>query len=320
MSEYFNPKIALIGTGALGGFYGGLLASAGSQVQFLAHSDVEWIRKNGLKVDSISGDFHLPNVDVFSDTSTMQTADIILIALKATQNFLLPNILAPLLHKNSVIVTLQNGLGIEEQLAKWFPHHTIMGGLCFLCANKVGPGHIDHLDYGAVRFGALDPEDAKAQITLKQIEELFKNAGIQTFTTASLKKARWQKLIWNIPFNGLSVLLKTTTDVLLNNPSTTQLATELMHEVVALAKIDGIEIENAFCDKMITDTRKMTPYKTSMYLDYENGRPLELDTMYATPLLRGAPKNWNQLTPHPIAPRIQMLAQTLQFLSKRNPT
>jgi len=198
---YMTLRYGVIGTGALGGFYGGMLARAGQEVHFLFRSDFEHVRKHGLQVDSIKGDFHLSDVNAYPTTQQMPVCDVILVCLKTTGNHLLPELLKPLLHPKSVVVLLQNGLGLEEDLSSQLPEAQIAGGLAFICSAKVGPGHIHHLDYGKLIIGSHNVQNPEI---LKQVVNDFQSAGVHSELSENLRFARWQKLVWNIPFNGLT--------------------------------------------------------------------------------------------------------------------
>lgn len=205
----------------------------------------------------------------------------------------------------------QNGLDVEEEAAALVGPDRVLGGLCFLCANKTGPGCILHLDYGRILFGEYRPGGAPGGVTprLRAVAGCFGAAGIPVDTTDHLRHARWKKLMWNIPYNGLCVLLGCTTDRIMQHPSTRALVTGIMCEVLALAAADGCLIEASFADKMRTDTDRMQPYKPSMLLDYERGRPLEIEAIYTQPL-RVA-----EATGTP-APTIRMMEQMLRFLDQ----
>ena len=137
---------AIIGTGALGGFYGARLHRAGAEVHFLLHSDHDHVRRHGLKVQSKNGDFHLPQVNAHGRAEDMPRCDVVLVALKTTHNHLLPGILPHVVKDDGVVLVIQNGLGMEHDVARIVGPARVMGGLSFLCSNKVGPGHIRHLD------------------------------------------------------------------------------------------------------------------------------------------------------------------------------
>jgi len=274
-------RYAVIGSGALGGFYGGKLAYAGKDVRFLFHSDYRFVVDNGLKVDSVTGNFHLTDVQAYQSTADMPKADVVLVCLKTTNNYLLKTLLPPILHPNSVIVLIQNGLGVEEDVASDFPQQPIAGGLAFICSNKIGEGHIAHLDYGKLNIGVFQGE---SHATLEQVKSDFTEAGVPTTISSDLMTARWQKLVWNIPYNGMTVVLNTTTDRLMQEASTRQLSYDLMLEVIAGARACGVEVKESFADKMMELTDSMTPYAPSMKLDFDYKRPMEIEYIYSRPV------------------------------------
>ena len=278
-------KIAVIGTGAVGGYYGALLQRAGNELHFLLRSDYEHVREHGLLVESPNGDFRLENVHAWRRAEEMPECDLVLVALKTTANRFLPELLAPAGEKG-IVLTLQNGLGCEEDVAAVVGPDRVLGGLCFLCSHKVGPGHIRHLDYGRVTIGEYRADGRPAGITprLREVAELFETAGVPVHPTEDLPLARWKKLIWNIPFNGLSVVLDRRTDEILADPESRARVRRLMEEVAAASAACARPIEPAFIDRMIADTERMTPYAPSMKLDFDRGRPLELEHLYLRPL------------------------------------
>ncbi|MFH0953331.1 MAG: putative 2-dehydropantoate 2-reductase [Verrucomicrobiota bacterium] len=304
---------AILGTGALGGFYGARLQRAGLEVHFLLHSDFEHVRRHGLKVESKDGDFELPRVKAYGHVRDMPPCDVAIVALKATQNHLLPDLLPPVMKKDGVALIMQNGIGAEDEAARAVGPDRVMGGLCFLCSNKVGPGHIRHLDYGSVTLADHSAENEPCGITprMKEIGEDFQRAGLPVELVEDLVLARWKKLVWNIPFSGLSVVLNALTDELMADPQTRELSVELMLEVVAGAAGSERVIPASFLEKMIADTDKMPPYRTSMHIDFEQKRPMEVEAIFGNPL-RIANNAGIEV------PRIEMLYQQLKFLDQRN--
>ena len=189
------------------------------------------------------------------------------------------------------------------------PQAKIAGGLCYLCSSRVGPGHIHHLDYGKVEFGAYSPD---MQDELAAILEEFKKAGIPAELAADLKTARWKKLFWNIPFNGLTVALNTSTEQIMACPRASELSRALMCEVLAGARACGCTaIGESYIGQMMAFTRKMKPYKPSMRLDFEARRPLETEYLYRRPLAAARRAG-------AALPRIEMLAAELEFLDGQN--
>ncbi len=281
-----EKKIAIIGTGAVGGYYGGLLQKAGFDLHFLLHSDYEHVRKNGLEIESPKGNFKLLNVAAYNAPEKMPRCDLAIVALKTTENHLLPGILPHVIKDGGIAVTLQNGLGSEEAVAACVGADRVLGGLCFLCSNKIGPGHIRHLDYGLITLGEYRSDNRPAGITprLEQLGTDMQSAGISVQTIGDLPLARWKKLVWNIPFNGLAVVHNTLTDQLLKKPDTRRLCETLMNEVAAASTACARPIEKSFIEKMIADTERMEPYSPSMKLDFDRGRPMEIDSIYGYPL------------------------------------
>ena len=233
-------KYAVIGTGAIGGYYGGRLAHHGLDVHFLLHSDYQHVNQHGLKVDSPTGNFQIP-VNAYADAADMPQCDVALVSLKTTHNHLLAELLPQVVKADGIVVMLQNGFGVEQAAAAVMPDATVIGGLCFICSTKLGPGHIDHSDYGMVNFAQYTADESPAGITpeVSRIAEDFRNSGIETQTSDNLAQVRWTKLVWNIPYNGLSVVLDTSTQALMSNPHSLALVQALMLEVIAAANACG---------------------------------------------------------------------------------
>lgn len=292
-------KIAVVGCGAVGSYYGAMLSRAGAGVHFLLRSDYEAVRRNGVTIRSPKGDFHA-RPRAARTPAEIGASDLVLIALKTTTNAELPRLLPPLVGPHTAVLTLQNGLGNEEALAKIFPPQQILGGLCFVCLNRIAPGVIQHLDHGLVMLGEFQRPSAPRT---HDLASRFKHAGIVCKVAEDLARAHWEKLVWNIPFNGLGVasaagydaltmITETaiakqscrTTDQLLDGGRWEILVRELMLEVIAAANALGHQLETELAAKMIERTRTMGAYKASTVLDFENGRPLELESLFLEPL------------------------------------
>jgi 2-dehydropantoate 2-reductase len=306
----------MIGTGALGGFYGGRLARSGCDVHFLLHGDYEHVRDHGLRVDSVDGDFRLPHVNAYGAAADMPRCDVVAVALKTTANDALADILPHVVADDGVVLVLQNGLGIERQVADIVGPARVMGGLCFLCSIKAGPGHIRHLDYGYVTLGEYDAAGRPGGISrrMRTIGEDFSAAGIRVHYAEDLVLARWKKLVWNIPFNGLCVVLDTTTDRVMADQAARTLAEQLMREVAASAlAADGRDIPEPFIASQLADTARMTPYSPSMLLDRRAGRPMEIEAIF------GAPAAAARAAGRPAA-RIETMYHLLKCLDRKEPS
>lgn len=194
-------KIGVVGCGALGSYYGAKLCRDGHTVHFLLRSDYEVVRRRGVFIRSAEGDFHV-NPKCARAPEQIGVCDVVLIGLKTTANEEFPKLLPPLVGEQTAVVTLQNGLGNEEQLARLFPPTQILGGLCFVCLNRIEPGVIQHLAHGRIVLGEFAgwPEPRTHDIA-----SVIRHAGVPCTVTDNLERAHWEKLVWNIPFNGLGV-------------------------------------------------------------------------------------------------------------------
>lgn len=278
-----RPNIAIIGAGALGGYYGARLAQHGYPVHFLLRSDYETVRKNGLVVESCAGDFHLPadQLHVYNDPKQMPRVDLVLVTLKTTANDQFEPLIRPLLNEDTAILTIQNGLGNEDRLAELFGAQRILGGMAFVCINRTGPGVISHTAHGIIRLGEFNGGPSERA---DRIAEMFKSSHVQCEVLADLKFGRWSKLVWNIPFNGLGAVLDLTTDRLLDNEHGVQLVTELMREVTAAAAGQGVRLPPEIIDVNIRNTREMGAYRSSMQIDRQERRPMEVESILGEPL------------------------------------
>ena len=281
-------RIAVVGTGAVGGFYGAKLAYFGREVHFLIRSEEERrvVRRFGLRVKSREGNFRVAKTLAHATTETIGPWDLVLIAVKATANDALPELLAPLLRPDTVLVTLQNGLGNEEFLAERYGAERVLGGLCFVCLNKTEPGVIEHLGYGTVSLGE------HGGFPLPRTHDIaweFKRCGINARVVADLADARWRKLVWNIPFNGMTVLATAqrgrgqppvSTADLLADHDLAYLTRRLADEVITAAQRLGHAIPSDFADLQFKRTAEMGRYLPSTVLDFVAGRPLELEAIW----------------------------------------
>ena len=298
-------RYGVIGVGAIGGYYGSKLAYSGQEVHFLSHSDYEFVKERGMQVDSCDGSFHLKQVNVYQYPTDMPKCDVVIVGLKTTNNHLLPELLPPLLHERTVVVLIQNGIGVEADVQQMFPNVPLIGGLAFICSAKTEPGRVNHQCYGSINLANYSCKD---EVIFENILKDFTAAGIPA-ASVPYDEARWKKAVWNMPFNGMTVALNTRTDLLLKNPATRQLICDLMMEVVEASRTLGISgVDEAFVEKMIQMTDEMTPYSPSMKLDFDFHRPMEIYYLYTRPIeiVRAAGYRMRKL---------EMLEAELRFLS-----
>ena len=299
-------RYGVIGTGAIGGYYGARLAQSGQEVHFLLHKDYDYVKEHGLQVDSCNGSFHLDEPHVYRQTGDMPQCDVVLVCLKSVNNHLLRELLPPLLQPATLVVLIQNGIGVEQDVAQMFPDLRLAAGLAFICSAKTEPGRIDHQCYGQINLGNYSCDDPAL---VEQVVADFNAAGVKA-GLVEYQEARWKKAVWNMPFNGMTVALNTQTNLLLQHEATRQLIREQMLEVIGAAQHLGVKnIDASFAEKMIKMTDEMTPYSPSMKLDFDFHRPMEIHYLYTRPLQIAREAGFRM-------PKLEMLEAELRFLSK----
>jgi 2-dehydropantoate 2-reductase len=252
----------------------------------------------------------------------MPLCDVAVVAWKSTENAHLIEVLPKVLKPGGAVLVLQNGLDPEREAAAAAPGAKVLSGLCFLCSRKAGPGWIQHLDYGAVTLAAYTapavvgakavPASAGSGVTpeMRSIGDDLRAAGVEIRLHENWRAARWRKLVWNIPFNGLCALLGTDTATLMRHPAMRAEVAALIDEVVAGAEACGCPLPGDFRNRMMKDTDAMAPYEPSMKLDRDAGRPMELTAIYGRPLEAIAEAGGR-------APLIEALHAQLRFLETR---
>jgi 2-dehydropantoate 2-reductase len=297
-------RIGVIGAGALGLYYGAMLQRSGQDVHFLLRRDFDAISRKGLHVCSVQGDFSLPQVQCYRTAAEIGPVDLVLVGLKTFSNQHLVDLVRPLVGTNTHILTLQNGLGNEELLASAFGEQAVIGGVAFLCSNRGEPGTVHHLGEGRIR---LAPYGRVSSNVLGQIQQALTNAQIPCEISHDLVRIRWEKLVWNIPFNGLCALTGKTVSDLLQHGPTRELVASIMHEVIMAANRqplrEPIDAET-FVARLLAFSDPMIGYRPSMMIDRLEGRALELDAIYAIPLQRAEAQGTAM-------PRVDMLYRCL---------
>jgi 2-dehydropantoate 2-reductase len=319
-------KIAVVGCGAVGSYYGAKLGRDGQEVHFLLRSDYEVVRRKGVSIRSPEGDFRF-QPKCARTPGEIGICDLVIIGLKTTVNGQFKQLLPPLVGPTTAVLTLQNGLGNEAQLAALFGGEKILGGLCFVCLNRLEPGVIQHIAHGTIVMGEHErwPEPRTHDIAT-----MIRHSGVPCKVTDNLARAHWEKLIWNVPFNGLGVAGAAgydavmngavvagakpgpclTSDQLLAEPRWEQLVRELMLEVIASAKGLGLDLPQSAAEKQIARTRDMGAYKASTLLDFERGQPLELESLFLEPLRQA-------LSAGVLTPRLAALCEVLKGLNPK---
>lgn len=277
-------SVAIVGSGAIGLYYGGRLAQAGEDVRFLLRSDFDEVNQRGIRCESVHGDFTLPEVKGYRSAEEIGPVDLVIVSWKATANGHLREVLQPLLHPGTQVLTLQNGLGNCESIAAITGPERVLGALCFVCLNRLAPGFVSHTAGGRISVGEFVPDErGRAQ----EVVSRFKAAGIPAELGEPLAEAQWTKLVWNVPFNGLSIAEGgVTTDELLRSPEIEREIRCLMQEIVTAARAIGLPLSEALIDFNIERTRPMGPYRPSSMIDYLEGREVEVGPIWEEPLRR----------------------------------
>jgi 2-dehydropantoate 2-reductase len=223
--------------------------------------------------------------------------------LKTFANDRFAEMIGPLVGEGTRILTLQNGLGNEEALAELFGAERIIGGVAFLCSNRGEPGEVHHLGAGRIVLGEYQRYDRDR---VERLAAMFIKAGLDCRTTDDLRRSRWEKLVWNIPFNGLCALLQQPVNLLLAQDDCRKLVRGIMLEVIAAANAQGLiqPIPAEYADSMLDFTDNMGEYRPSMQIDREEGRQLEIASIFGAPLAHGRRQGIEM-------PRVAMLATLL---------
>jgi len=285
-------KIGLIGAGAVGGFYGLMLKKGGEDIHFHIRSNFEKVREDGFCLVH-----HLPerkkeniqNVPVYRNSTSIGICNWIVIATKTTANEEVIELIRPMVDEDTSFLTLQNGMGNVENIAEAYgENRVILGGLCFTCINRTEQNRIESILPGYVQFGQHgDLLSEKG----RSIVNAFERSGVRVRYADSLEEALWRKLCWNIPFNGLSIVGGgITTDLILANQELRERVRQLMIEIQSGAIAHGVTIEDTFLDKQFELTEGMGPYRPSSLIDYQEGKPVEVEAIFGEALRKGNSK------------------------------
>lgn len=282
-------RIAVVGAGAVGSYYGGILAHAGEDVHFLLRSDYEAVSEHGLRIIRHGRDAFTLQPQAYNDAAKMGTFDIVIIAAKATANDDLVEVVRPLVGEGTLILTLQNGMGNAGHWAKLAGGlERVMAGLCFVCINRTAPGVIENFMPGSITLaeGTGAPQERTRDFAARLLR-----AGSPMRLADNLDEALWKKLVWNVPFNGLTIAAGGVDcgELLASNALTAEVKA-LMREVQAAAAAYGHIIHDHFLAKQLEVTYPMKAYKPSSLIDYLDGKPVEVEAIWGQPLARAKAK------------------------------
>lgn len=272
-----HMKIAVIGAGGVGGYFGGRLANAGIDTTFVVRGrTLEALSTNGLRVDSIHGDFQVRPVKATDDPSSIGAVDAVLLAVKAWQLPEAAAIARPLVGPETAVVPLENGVDAPEVLARVLPRQNILGGLCAIVSYIVAPGHVRHAAFDPfVVFGELDNQrSARAEV----LRDAFVSAGVKAEIPADIQHSMWTKFLFITVMSGIGAATRVPVDVWRAEPEVRALAEQSLREIVALARARGVSLHEDEVGKTWQRYEAMAPGSTaSMQRDIMEGKPSELE-------------------------------------------
>ena len=295
MSPKDRQSIAVIGTEAVGCYYGARLAEAGHDVRFLMRRDYDAVRAGGLRVTSHLGDIHLTEPTLArtpEDLAELGPVDWVLVALKSCDLDQLGLLAAPVLTSDTRILAIVNGIGIEDDITRLLRRYGVFGGLGFIGVGLPAPGKVLHREFGALEIGHHE-DDAQA---VAEALALWEPTIVAVHPVGCLIRARWEKMLWDVPFNGLSVVAGgANADTILETPPLAAFARNLMVEVVGIANADltarglpTIDDPDEACQHAMRLMGTTEHYIPPVGVDFVRRRPLEAEALFARPAQRAA--------------------------------
>ena len=271
-------KIAIFGSGGVGGYFGGRLIQIGQDVSFIARNDnLAALRDRGLTVDSIAGDFHIDRVVASDDPARIGVVDYILCCVKAWQVTAAARQMQPMVGQDTLVVPLQNGVEAPEQLTEVLDPANVLGGLCGIVVFQAGPGHIKHNGANPlIRFGHLDNRPDPRVNALSEI--LNHCNGVKSSIPDDVNVAMWQKFMLITPWSGLGSVSRAPIGVLLEQEETRELLTQAIEEIYQLGRAHKINLPEDSVSKTLKTLEGIPANSTtSMQRELARGRPSELD-------------------------------------------
>jgi len=270
-------RIAIFGTGGVGGYFGGRLAAAGEEVTFIARgATLAALRERGLIVESGKGDFAVRPAAATDDPGQVGVVDAVLLAVKAWQVGEAAGRLQPLLGDGSVVVPLENGVEAPGQLVAAFGPGAVAGGLCQIVAFQVAPGRIRHAGLEpAIAFGELDRRPSPR---LERLRRSFERAGVNARIPADIEVAMWEKFLFIASLSGLGAVTRVPAGVVRSLPETRELLVGALAEIAAVARARGVSLPADATERTLAFIDALPGEATaSMQRDIMAGRPSELE-------------------------------------------
>ena len=271
-------RIAVFGTGGVGGYFGGRLAQAGEDVTFIARGEhLRAIKAKGLKVDSTSGDFTIYPAKATDELSEIGAVDLVIVGVKAWQVAVAARTMKPLVDANTTVLPLQNGVDAVSQLVNELGSDSVIGGLCKIVSYVVEPGHIRHAGFTpSIVIGELDNRRTNR---ITEIEQVLKGAGIEVTIAADIQVALWMKFLFITSFSGVGAMANAPAGILRSDAKWRAQIMNAMAEIYTLAHARGINLPpNAIETAMSSVDALPEDGTSSMQRDIAAGKPSELES------------------------------------------
>jgi 2-dehydropantoate 2-reductase len=278
--------IVIYGAGGVGSFFGGLLVRGGQDVCFVSRgAQLDALRTGGIRIESTQlGTIDVPRVRVVERAADAGAADLVLVCVKAHQTPAILDDVAALMAGRTALVTLQNGVESDEQVAERFGRARVFPAVVYVGATVERPGVVSHVAAGTIAIGVRDGGDTSR---LPWIRDGLAACGQPVRISEDIQRERWRKLVWNAGFNTVSAITGLAPGELLARPGTRALVRDVMREVVAVAQACGIGLLDSAADEQIAWTERAPAIRTSTRVDRERGREMEVDALIGVVVRRG---------------------------------
>jgi 2-dehydropantoate 2-reductase len=274
-----EARVLVIGAGAIGAFYGGVLARAGCEVSVVARSDYDAVAHGGYRIESTLGDLSFRPAQLLRSTGEYRgEADYVLVALKLARGVDRAALIGPALAAGSAIVLVQNGIGIEDEVAQAFPRHELLSGVAYAAVSREAPGRLRH--HSKFTRLVLGRYPGGASEKAARFAQLLQRGGSSCVVSGDIVGARWEKCAWNAVFNPISAIGGGlgTRDIL-SGDEQTGFVRAAIAELCAVAAADGHPLAPDTPDRQIEGTRRLPNYVSSMGQDRLAGRPMETEAL-----------------------------------------
>ena len=268
-------RIAVMGAGAVGGYFGARLAAASNDVVFIARGrHLAAIRQEGLNLESPQGNLRIRDALFTDDPTQVGVVDLVLFCVKSYDTDPTAANLASLIGDRTIILSLQNGVDNAGKIAQRWGNERTLAGVVYVGSQLLRPGTIKHSSGGKIVLGELD---GRVHETTQAVVRVLASAQISCEVSGAIQNIQWRKLLWNAPFCAISCLTHATVKEIVESDSLTKLALDCMTEVRAAAKTQAIDLDPALFDETLNFSKSLGDFKPSMLQDLEAGKPLEYE-------------------------------------------